>query len=85
MKKCCAITLALLLALFTAACGCQKSKDIGNNTTVMPTTTAKETETMPKITEPIIDPTILDPTFETNIPDSTVDENSTMGTYQTAP
>ena len=85
MKKWYALTLALLLAFSMAACGCQSSSDMGNDTTLTPTSATKETNTVPSTTDPIVDPTILDPTFETNIPDSTVNDNSTNNMDGTDP
>lgn len=85
MKKWCALTIALLLVFSTSACGCQNSGDMSGDTTLTPTSTTKGTESTPATTDPIVDPTILDPTFETNIPDSTVNDNSTNGTDSTKP
>lgn len=72
MKKLTIFIMAFALACSIAACGCQNSSGMDNTTgtTSAPTTTPT--------TAPMIDPTILDPTFETNIPDGTVNENSTM-------
>lgn len=76
MKRIVIIALVLVLACSIAACGCQNSSDMNN-------TTATTKATTNPTTEPMIDPTILDPTFETNIPDSTVNENSTGHTGTT--
>lgn len=77
MKRLTAFILSLALACSVAACGCQ-SNNLADNTTA----TTGTTPTIPT-TQPILDPTILDPTFETNIPDSTVNDNSTMPTDTT--
>ena len=79
MKKVTIFALILVLACSMAACGCQKNNNMGDNTT----NTTKAT-TAPT-TQPMIDPTILDPTFETNIPDSTVNGNSTDKNNMTDP
>ena len=86
MKKLCALILAMLLVFSMSACGCQNSKDMDNNMTQSPTSTTERTEPSTADTMPsIVDPTILDPTFETNIPDGTVNENSTTDTDGTNP
>ena len=73
MKKFVFFALALILCCGLAACGCQMStgNDMGNTTTTNSTTATKA---------PMIDPTILDPTLDTNIPDPTVNGNSTIDT-----
>ena len=76
MKQWLALTLAILVMASLAACGCQNS-NMGSNTTNTTAATTETTQPAPKATEPILDPTILDPTFETNIPDEQVNENST--------
>lgn len=59
MKKLIIITLVAILAVSLAACGKRKDEN----------KTEPTNDTMPTI----LDPTILDPTFETNIPDPSVD------------
>lgn len=78
MKKFSAFTLALVLAVALCACG-RRQDDAPTNNTTEPTTT--EPATMPPVTtEPATTaPTIIPdmPELDTNVPDPTVDSNST--------
>lgn len=78
MKKIIAFIASIALAGSITACGCQNSTMMDN------TTTPGTSETTPT-SKPLIDPTIIDPTFETNIPDGTVDNNSTDPFDETTP
>jgi len=75
MKKLTILILTFALACSIVACGCQSSGGMDNTTGTTAPTTAPTTT---PATRPMIDPTILDPTFETNIPDGTVNDNSTV-------
>ena len=77
------IIIALVLLLASGLFGCR----MGNNEETTPTTGSTEppATTAPVQTDPIVDPTIMDPTIETNIPDSTVNNNSTGETTHTDP
>lgn len=80
MKKLFTIVLSLVLTFSLAACGCQ-AKDKTQPSTVpstAPTTTAPTTAATTVPTTASTMP--MDPTVGTNIPDPTVDANSTEGT-----
>ncbi|MBO5868618.1 MAG: hypothetical protein J6Q54_06915 [Oscillospiraceae bacterium] len=66
MKKTIILAIIIALACTVTACGCQMSSNMDNTTGTSNSTT-----------KPMVDPTILEPTFETNIPDENVNENST--------
>ena len=74
MKKISIIVLAVVLALSAAGCGCSNSSMPETIPSTTPATTTPAT-TAPATTAPTIMPEI--PEIETNIPDPTVNENST--------
>ena len=74
MKRIGIIALAVILALSAAGCGCSNSSIRETTPSTAPATTTPAT-TAPATTAPTIMPDI--PEIETNIPDPTVNENST--------
>lgn len=74
MKKIGTIALAVILALSAAGCGCSNSSIPETTPSTTPVTTTPAT-TAPATTAPTIMPDI--PEIETNIPDPTVNDNST--------
>lgn len=77
MKKFCALTLALVLAV--PLCACSRRKD-DTPTETLPPVTTEQTTLPPVTTEPATTaPTVIPdmPELDTNIPDPTVDSNST--------
>jgi hypothetical protein len=62
------LSILVIIAVF-ALSACRMGKD-ETQTTTQPNTTSPTT-----VNPTIIDPTIIDPTFETNIPDSNVDND----------
>lgn len=77
MKKIGIITMVVMLALAAAGCGCTNSSMPETTPSTTPATTAPAT-TAPATTAPTDMPDI--PEFETNIPDPTVNDNSTENT-----
>lgn len=81
MKKLFTVALIFVMVCTLAACGCQAQETTPVTTmpaTTAPTTTVPPTETTLMTTEPA-----LDATMGTNIPDPTVDSNSTEETMDT--
>ena len=74
MKKIGIIALSVILALSAAGCGGRNNKNPATTPSTVPATTAPAT-TAPATTAPTVMPDI--PEIETNIPDPTVNDNST--------
>lgn len=74
MKKIGILLLAVILALSAAGCGRRDNKNPTTTPSTTPATTTPAT-TAPAITAPTVMPDM--PEIETNIPDPTVNDNST--------